>query len=490
MIPDTQNNTTLSATVTTFTTTDSHTSFQAESRQPLCGLNESLFSELNMHSDLYKNRESLEHVLAIRNSNEKSCSSSDNHVGGSKFVNFYEQKAVSPYTPAFGKGPWIVTDEGGIIYDAGGYGMLGFGHNDDDILRALSKEQVMANILTPSKSQITFSQEINKHASLYEGVLALNSGSETNELAFRIADAYFKSNHSDKKPVIVILSGSFHGRTYLSGQASDSCREKYEKYLSTYSRFMDIYKLKINNITSVKDAFNTMKQSGQVPLLTLMEPVMGEGNPGVMITPEFYKAVRDETRALNSLLHIDSVQAGIRTTGELSFTTYSGFNIDRENMPDMEVFSKAINGGQYPLSILAVKNRDMYKYGIYGNTMTANPRGLDVGTCVLRKLTPELKANIVAKGQQLKSRLMNLMSEFPTIINGVTGTGLLVAVHLNEKFNVFDLEKRMRLRGVNLIHGGKNGLRLTPWFNIDDNEIELIYTVMRSVFDEVHRETV
>ena len=35
-----------------------------------------------------------------------------------------------------------------------------------------------------------------------------------------------------------------------------------------------------------------------------MEPVMGEGNPGVMIDPYFYKKARDLTREYDSLLFI------------------------------------------------------------------------------------------------------------------------------------------------------------------------------------------
>ena len=87
----------------------------------------------------------------------------------------------------------------------------------------------------------------------------------------------------------------------------------------------------------------------------VMEPVMGEGNPGVMVNPRFYKKARDLTREYDSLLFIDSVQAGFRCTGHLSITDYFGFC--KYDAPDLETFSKAINGGQYPLSVLALSER-------------------------------------------------------------------------------------------------------------------------------------
>lgn len=48
----------------------------------------------------------------------------------------------------------------------------------------------------------------------------------------------------------------------------------------------------------------------------------------------------------------------------------------------METYSKALNGGQFPLSVLALGQTAASSYvtGLYGNTMTGNPRGLDVAS--------------------------------------------------------------------------------------------------------------
>ncbi len=44
------------------------------------------------------------------------------------YVNFYADDAINPYIALAGRGPWVVTLNGAVLYDAGGYGMLGFGH--------------------------------------------------------------------------------------------------------------------------------------------------------------------------------------------------------------------------------------------------------------------------------------------------------------------------------------------------------------------------
>ena len=55
------------------------------------------------------------------------------------------------------------------------------------------------------------------------------------------------------------------------------------------------------------------------------------------------------------------MQAGLRATGELSLVDWPRF-ADCEP-PDFEVFSKALNGGQFPLSVVAFSERarDLYK---------------------------------------------------------------------------------------------------------------------------------
>jgi acetylornithine/succinyldiaminopimelate/putrescine aminotransferase len=161
----------------------------------------------------------------------------------------------------------------------------------------------------------------------------------------------------------------------------------------------------------------------------------------------------------------------------LSIVDYPGF----ENMeaPDMETYSKAINGGQYPLSVLAVNERaaGLYRKGVYGNTMTTNPRALDIAATVLASLTPELRANIRGKGQLFLDKLNKLREELGGRITKVQGTGLLFSCELEPSYKCYGVgstEEWLRERGLGVIHGGTNSLRFTPHFNISDEEVELI----------------
>ena len=81
--------------------------------------------------------------------------------------------------------------------------------------------------------------------------------------------------------------------------------------------------------------------------------------------------------------------------------------------PDLEAYSKALNAGQYPLSILALtpESAALYRQGIYGNTMTANPRAMDIGSAVLGMVTPEVRQNIVDRGHEFVTKLEALADE-------------------------------------------------------------------------------
>jgi acetylornithine/succinyldiaminopimelate/putrescine aminotransferase len=166
----------------------------------------------------------------------------------------------------------------------------------------------------------------------------------------------------------------------------------------------------------------------------------------------------------------------------LSIVDYPGF--DKLDAPDMETYSKALNGGQYPLSVLAVSDHAgaLYKKGIYGNTMSSNPRALDVACAALAQLTPELRANIRGRGTEFLDRLNKLKAELPGLITKVQGTGLLFSCELGPQFKCYgagSTEEWMRERGFGVIHGGLNSLRFTPHFAITSGEVDLLVDGVR-----------
>ncbi len=419
-------------------------------------------------------------------------------------VNFYEADALNPYVALAGKGPWIVTTCGAVLHDSGGYGMLGFGQNPDPVLRALDRSQVMANVMTASLSQKRIVSLLNKEIgftraipSVYANYLFLNSGSESVTVACRLSDinAFHMtapgSRHHKKTVKFLGLTGCFHGRTDRPAQASHSSIGKYRKTLATFRDRTNLEAVHPNDIEGLRAAFAKAETDGVFFEAMFIEPVMGEGDPGKAITPEFYQVARELTKKHGTLLIVDSIQAGLRTHGCLSIVDYPGF--EKQESPDMETFSKALNAGQYPLSVLAMTEATarLYVTGVYGNTMTANPRSLDVACSVLSMLTPEIRKNIQDRGQEFVKKLSKLIEEFPGVVTKVQGTGLLFSVEINGSvFKVLGptgLERYLRTKGLGVIHGGENSLRFTPHFRITSTEVDLVVDAVRDAIKNAPR---
>jgi len=410
-------------------------------------------------------------------------------------VNFYAIDAVNPYVAAGAKGPWIVTLKGAVVYDCGGYGMLGFGHAPDVVLEAMNQPQVMANIMTPNVSQMSFIERLRDEightrddGTPFSHFLCINSGSESVTVASRLADVNAKiltaegARHAGKPVHGLTLRGSFHGRTERPARYSDSSRATYNRHLRSFEDDGYLLTVEPNDINALEAVFRRADEQGLFIEAMFMEPVMGEGNPGLDIEPAFYARARELTLAHGSLLLVDSIQAGLRAHGVLSIVDYPGFS--KLPAPDLETYSKALNAGQYPLSVLAMTERaaDLYRTGIYGNTMTSNPRALDVACAVLEQLTPAVRDNIVNRGDELLDKLSAVARELDGPITNVQGTGLLLSCELDERYKCYgagSTEEYLRKQGLGVIHGGKRSLRFTPTFLMTSAEVDLVVERVR-----------
>ncbi|MBS0458323.1 MAG: aminotransferase class III-fold pyridoxal phosphate-dependent enzyme [Proteobacteria bacterium] len=415
------------------------------------------------------------------------------------FVNFYPDDAVNPYVALTGRGPWIVTLKGAVIHDSGGYGMLPFGHAPKAVLAAMAQPQAMANIMTPSLSQLRMVQALqaeighSRGGSPYSHFLCLNSGSESVSLAGRIADVNSKlltdagAAHAGRQIKRVAVKGAFHGRTELPAIYSDSSRKGYQANLASYRHENTLLTVDPYNVEQLRAVFADAEKHGWHIEAMFIEPVMGEGDPGRALPRAFYEAARELTKAHGTLLLVDSIQAGLRAHGVLSIVDYPGF--EGIDPPDMETYSKALNAGQYPLSVLAVNDRaaGLYRKGVYGNTMTSNPRAMDVACAVLGQLTPALRANVRNQGRAFIAKLEKLKDELPGLITKVQGTGLLFSCELADVFKCYgagSTEEYMREHGIGVIHGGANSLRFTPHFAITDAEVDLVIAHIRTALLE------
>ena len=190
----------------------------------------------------------------------------------SGFINFYKPATVNEYIAIAAKGPWIITSHGAVVHDNGGYGMLGSGHGPDSVISTMSKNWVMANVMTPSFSQKRLDDSLRKELGHTRGkcpfthFICMNSGSESVTVSLRIADVNSNiltspgGRHEGKEIKLLAIEQGFHGRTDRPAQMSHSCKESYDKNLASFRDRDNLYLVPPNDIKALKDVFNKAEE--------------------------------------------------------------------------------------------------------------------------------------------------------------------------------------------------------------------------------------
>ena len=404
----------------------------------------------------------------------------------SKFKTFYTKKYTCPHIPDVAQGPWIQTQKEHTVYDAGGYGMLGLGHNPIQVMEELSKPQVMTNNMAPNIAQAQFSELLSKEIGNttlnycpYTKWICMNSSLEANSLALRIAN-----KHNYKNPVRICIKKSFYCQMNKPCQLFSPYTEAYH-VTSSIGTTQKIYEVSINNIEDLKQTIWNIHNNNEFLELIIVEPVMHERHPGISLTPEYYRQIREITNKLGSMLLVDSVQAGFRCYGHLSIVDFPGFQCF--DAPDMEILSKAMTAGQYPMSTLVLNKKAEKRFlsNLYRNDNSSDPRGLVVAASVLSQIDISVKLNIVNSGAALKKRLQKLQKKHPNFIKHVTGTGLLVSMHLNPQYKSTRVIQDLCVHGLNISYGVGNAVLFTPWFYLNEFEMDYMNNIIDDYFSKL-----
>ena len=205
----------------------------------------------------------------------------------SDIVNFYAPATINPYVALSAKGPWIITTHGAVIHDNGGYGMLGAGHGPDSVINTMSQNWVMANVMTPSFSQMRLSDALKAELGHTRGncpftkFICMNSGSESVTVALRIADVNANNmtcegGKYEGYPIkMVSIVRSFHGRTDRPAQISHSCKDGYDNNLASFQNRDNLILVPANDVEALQKVFQRSEKEKFFIELVAVEPVQG-----------------------------------------------------------------------------------------------------------------------------------------------------------------------------------------------------------------------
>ncbi|WP_313448138.1 acetylornithine/succinyldiaminopimelate transaminase, partial [Pseudescherichia sp.] len=243
--------------------------------------------------------------------------------------------APAEFIPVKGKGSRVWDQQGKEYVDfAGGIAVTALGHCHPALVEALKSQGETlwhtSNVFT-NEPALRLARKIID-TTFAERVLFMNSGTEANETAFKLARYYASTRHSPYKTKIIAFHNAFHGRSLFT--VSVGGQPKYSDGFGP--KPADIIHVPFNDLHAVKAVMDDHTCA------VVVEPVQGEGGV-TAATPEFLQGLRELCDQHQALLVFDEVQCGMGRSGDLFAYMYYGVT------PDILTSAKALGGG-FPIS--------------------------------------------------------------------------------------------------------------------------------------------
>jgi adenosylmethionine-8-amino-7-oxononanoate aminotransferase len=304
-----------------------------------------------------------------------------------------------------------------------------------------------------------------------------DNGSTAVEVAIKMAAQYWAQNGRPARTRFITLSGAFHGETV--GATS----------VGGVPLFREVFGPLLFDVVHVpspaeeggwEQAFaaveRTLREQGDTVAGVILEPVL-QGAAGMQLyAPAFVRAVREATRAVDTLLIADEVFTGLGRTG-------ARFACDlAEVVPDLLCLAKALSGGLLPFGatlatervfsgFLGAKDRALY----YGHSYCGNPLGAAVAREVLAVYRDEdVLGQVARKAPKVKAAFERMAQTVPGVVRP-RALGMVGAVDLggggylaHGGWRVYEAARR---RGLYLRPLGDT-VYIAPALNIPDEALD------------------
>jgi 4-aminobutyrate aminotransferase-like enzyme len=321
----------------------------------------------------------------------------------------------------------------------------------------------------------------------------VNSGSEANELAIRMAKAV-----TGERDIIASEFG-YHGNTNtcidisaykFDGKGGKGAPE-HTQIFPIPDAFRGTYRGENTGekyAEEVKKCIENIHQKDRNVAAFIIEPIISCGGQ-VELPSGFLSKAYEMVKRAGGVCISDEVQTGCGRMGK----TFWGFQLHHV-VPDIVTIGKPLGNG-HPVAAVACTQAvaDKFANGMeYFNTFGGNPVSCAIATQVLRTVKHEkLQQNALDVGEFLKTELKILSKEFP-IIGDVRGQGLFLGIEFVDKeMNPLAeqtdyLANRMKDHGILMsIDGpGYNVLKIKPPMVFSKTNAEELLFYLRKIIAE------
>jgi taurine-pyruvate aminotransferase len=424
--------------------------------------------------------------------------------------------ATGPLVIAEGSGAWVTDADGNRYLDGlSGQWCVNVGYGRSRLARAAAEqlERLAFHPLTRSHPPaIELSERLDGLLGGDRACLYTNSGSEANELAFKVARQYHLQRGEPHRFKVIARYRAYHGSTMgaLSATGQALRRFAYEPLVPGFIhvpppdpfRHPEITDLEAYGRQCAVELERTIEfELPQTVAAVVLEPIITGG--GILIPPDSYlPAVADACRRHGVLLIVDEVICGFGRTGEWFGHQASGIR------PDIVTMAKGITSAYVPLAATVTTDEVFAAFTSDGadlgrlrhiSTFGGHPAGCAVAIENLAIMEEEgLVARSAELGAELLARLRDALDGHP-LVGEVRGRGLLIGIEL-----VADQATRapaaredsaalvaaaqghglLMARNADTAAGLDNVLQLAPPLSITDDDADHIVTAVAAAFAE------
>lgn len=359
-----------------------------------------------------------------------------------------------------GEGSWLIDDKGERYLDAlSGISVCNIGHSNPKITATIS-QQAGRLMHTSNLYEVPLQQELATRLcdlSGLDSIFFCNSGAEANEAAIKLCRK-FAYQKNVKNPVIVVMQGSFHGRTMatLSATGNEKVHEGFAPLLQGF------HHIAYNDLA----ALNQLSSLDMEIVAIMLEPVQGEG--GVVVPSQGYlQAVRKICDANDWLMVLDEIQTGMCRTGHW-------FAWQHENVrPDIMTLAKSLGNGMPIGACLAnTKSAEAMSPGSHGSTFGGNPLAACTALAVIEYMTENQLANqSTSMGAEM---LANFQSELVHLngVKDIRGKGLMLGIELDRPCAELVTQALHKHLLINVT--ADKVIRLLPPLTMNEKEMKMI----------------
>ncbi|AXI10924.1 aspartate aminotransferase family protein [Oceanobacillus zhaokaii] len=416
-----------------------------------------------------------------------------------------------------GEGAWITDHEGNRYLDGmSGLWAVNVGYGREELARAAYEQMKKMPYVSMTQSHepaILLAEKLNEMLGDEYKIFYSNSGSDANEVAFKLARQYHQQNGEASRYKFISRYRAYHGNSMGALAATGQALRKY-KYEPLAPGFLhvappDNYRRpegqsieEYNILRAQEFEEKIIWEQKETIAGIIMEPIITGG--GILVPhPVYLEKVQEICNRHGVLLIIDEVICGFGRTGKAF--GHQHFNL----RPDIITMAKGLTSAYLPLSVTAIR-KDIYEKFDTGeenshfrhvNTFGGNPAACAVA---LKNIEIMENENLFDRSAELGERLQKelaILKDHP-FVGDIRGLGFLLGIEIVEDKETRQPAKDERIakiigdckanglivgRNGDTVAGFNNIIALSPPLSCTDDDLDFIIKVLKTVFAEIAR---